>query len=219
METVMTDTQSAPAIEPITASADGKRNAWCLACPATNVKMSYAACLHRAAVIDDPDYRSAHHVGRVPKDWNDCDRPAGRDERSCIARSMRAEEKAAGKAIFFVARSVVASLPASATKWVMERVKRATTPSAAARVKKDIFDGMGDSGSMADAVNAMVAAGAALPKTITVTKPEKAPPRVLTGVTEGIHPVALASLPKAMPGESPLQMARRLAAEKKGATA
>jgi len=180
METVMTDEP----IEPISASADGKRNAYCLSCKVVQQKMNYAACLHRQRVI------AAR--GDVPRDWQQCDTPA------CMARVMRFEEETAGKAIYFAPRGTLATAAATAGRWVMDAVKKAVAPAPAApRAKKDLFDGLGAAGSMADAINAMSEGDK------RATSPA---------------PIPLTALPKAQPGESPLQMARRLAAAQKGAT-
>jgi hypothetical protein len=42
-------------IEPVSASADGKRNSHSLSCITTGQGMSYAACLWRQDVLSKPD--------------------------------------------------------------------------------------------------------------------------------------------------------------------
>jgi hypothetical protein len=77
---------------------------------------------------------------------------------------------------------------------------------------------MGDDGGLAAAVTA----AAGMPKTVTVTKPLKAPSQVLSGTTAGPHlqhtpDYVRKTVPVALPGETPLQMALRLKKEREAA--
>lgn len=182
MGEVMTDESNAPTIEPITASADGKRNAYTHSCHFVQQKMNYAACLSRVAAIDG---------GKYPKDWEPCSSATN----SCPARRMRREEEIAGKAIYFAPRGTIATAAATAGRWISDKVKKAVAPPAP-RAKSSMFDAMRDAGSMADVINAM-----------STTHTSAAAPA----------PAPMKPLPVAQPGETPLQMARRLAAAKKAA--
>lgn len=189
-------------IEPITASADGKRNAYCLSCEATQQKMSYAACLNRARIIDSGE--------KYPKDWNGCDRSAGRDKYTCPARAMRIEEEAAGKAIYFVPRGTLATAAATAGRWVVAAVKKVVNPPAPAPRPKtqSLLDAMGDDGGLAAAVTAAAmnpGTPAAMVTVVAAAAPAPAPV------------LARGPIPRAMPGESPLQMALRLKQEREAA--
>lgn len=168
-------------IEPITASADGRRNSYCVNCKTTGQAMSYAACLWRQNVLSAPDIKT-------PADWAPCAQAARHNE--CPANTMRKEEVLAGKAIYFVERSsfrtAVETMKATVREWVMP--KSVTAPRSAPRSlpKTTMLDAMGDAGGYAEAITAAATA-----------------PRVET------RPI-----PVAQAGESPLQMARRLAAER-----
>lgn len=103
----------------------------------------------------------------------------------CIANDMRMEEELAGRSLYFRAREVLQAVTDTARKWFMPGDG---TPAARAPRRKTVGLGdLGDMGSYADALNAAAAAPAEPPKPL---------------------PVALA-------GETPLQMARRMAAERK----
>jgi len=181
-------------IHPVSASADGKRNAYCLQCKKAEQSMSYAACLNRIAVV-----RSG---ADVPKDWNVCD-DALRFHQ-CAAQTMRDEEELAGKSIYFVARDLLAAAGDAVRKWFMPGDPKTSRPAPEARRKaRSMFDSMGDAGSYADAINGMSASeGAELMGRAT---------------TAPAAPVKAVVLPQALPGESPLAMARRLAAQKAAA--
>lgn len=185
----MSDQQDATFV-PLEASASGK-NAYCLHCPTLGQKMHYAACLNRIEQVNGK---------KAPSDWSGC------LTGTCEARRMRAEERAAGRSLFFIAREAIAAAAAGARKWIdtwnHKPAKRSADPAAAPR--KSMFDAIGEMGSMADVVNRTLAAGT------SSTGPGP-------GDTSGCVPPAvnLAALPKAQAGETPLQMARRLAAERK----
>ena len=169
----------------IEASADGKRNAFCHGCAAIQQSMSYAACVNRVTTIQRAD--KGFDV-KVPRDWAECDRAMGRG--TCPAVSMRSDEVAAGKSLYFQARATVQAAADAAIKWVSSWSEAAPAKRAAApRKPASMLDAMGDAGSFADAINV------ASPST-----PAAAP----------VRPV----LPKAILGETPLAMARRLAIAK-----
>lgn len=74
-------------------SANGKRNAYHTDCSCVGHRRPYAACL---SLID----RRAH--GRLDTMYSDCSGHIG--QKRCPALSMRKQELAEGKAIFFVER-------------------------------------------------------------------------------------------------------------------
>lgn len=186
-----TDTET---IEPITASADGKRNSFTLSCGPTGQSMNYAACLWRQGVLSNP-------ATKTPADWAPCN--AARCAGTCTALVMREEELLAGKSIYFRARGVFRSIVEIAREWIMpdfampEKVKpavRKTYSSPAPKKERgDMLDAMGSVGSFADAV------------TEAAKTPTSVPPPVAR-----VIPV----MPVAQAGETPLQMARRMAAER-----
>jgi hypothetical protein len=171
----MTDTST-----PIEASTSGK-NAFTLACPAIEQRMSYAACLNRLHAIESD--------AKVPKDWESC--RSACSARQCPAQHMREDEKTAGKSLFFVAREAIVNASDSARKWIATWNKPANVKKAvgARSSGKSMFDAMGELGSMAEAIS-----GISTPATPT--------------------PKPVAPAVAARPGETPLQMARRLAAER-----
>lgn len=126
---------------------------------------------------------------RLPQDWQDC---AGACRtRTCQSAKMREDELAQGKAIYFIERSAIQAITHKAREWIdswkegVEKVVSKPKPKT-----KSSLDGMVDASKMSlgDALNA--ALGGELSKPIdrpTIT---------------------------ALPGETPLQMARRLAAQK-----
>lgn len=175
----MSQEDQSPVSEPFAASADGKRNSYTLNCLATGQSMNYAACLWRQGVLEVRDIKH-------PADWAPCDK--ARCSGTCTALVMRKEEELAGKSIYFRARDFVSSAIDRARAWSMPRYgSKASVPVPA---KRDMFDAMGDAGSLADAVTAIAA------------KPASRTPVIL---------------PAAQVGESPLQMARRLAQERNAA--
>jgi hypothetical protein len=128
-------------------------------------------------------------TGKFPSDWSVCDR-AG---HSCPARSMRREEELAGKSIYFRAREALKAASDAARKWFMPGEARAAVarPARGSRSGGSVLDALGEGGSFADAISAAAAA----PATPSVPTPRP------------VIPIALA-------GETPLQMARRLKAER-----
>jgi len=110
----------------------------------------------------------------------------------CIAMDMRQEEELAGTSIYFRAREALQSAAAAAVRWFMPGDKKAKPAAARAR-SGSVLDALGDTGSLADAISGM-GAGASTPPAARVI------------------PIA------ATAGETPLQIARRLRAEKQAAS-
>lgn len=122
----------------------------------------------------------------VPADWSGC--IEARSRGSCVAVGMREEEVLQDKAIYFTPRNLIITGLSTARKWIMPIVgKRAEPKPAAAPVS--MFDALGSAGDYTDAIKAVASA--------PVRAPE--PPR---------------PIPAAKPGESPLDIARRLAIER-----
>lgn len=160
----------------LAASASGK-NTFAIACPKQGQRMLYAACLSRREKIDNrQDY---------PKDWSVC------DTNECPARALRAEERAAGKSLYFVAREAFSDAVVATRKWVTSFVKPQRVKTSAPA--SDMFAAMGAAADLSGAISIA-------PK--AVAAPATAP-RKPTG-----------PIPVALPGETPLQMARRIAAER-----
>lgn len=180
----------AEAIEPITSSADGQRNMHSLFCSARGQSMNYAACLWRQGVLNTPI------PTKTPEDWNSCRTAACAG--ACVAMQMRKEELLAGKSIYFRARQAVWRIATHASditrKWAEPAFapKPKSIPGAAPKAAKSMLDAMGSMGSLADAV----------------TEAAKTPTAAPVAATKVI-PIAIANT-----GESPLAMARRIAAER-----
>jgi hypothetical protein len=196
----MTDTTQPPepTVYTIAQSADGSLNSYSLGCTFNGQRMNYAACQHRQTLLDKGDVK-------VPADWGGC-RTAAR-AGNCVALDLRKEEVLAGKAIYFEPRSWLRAQAEKARRWVNPWEQTQNTPKAARpapapapKPATDVFDGLG-SNSYADAINAMARPGTNPPPPAPALRPV-APPN---------PPAAPA---RALPGESPLQMARRLAAER-----
>lgn len=192
MEIVMTDlaaTQEDTPLEPIAYSADGKRNSYTLSCTPTGQSMNYAACIWRQKVLDNPKTVT-------PPDWNTC--KEARDAGRCIALQMRQEEELAGKSIYFRCRKALSEASIAAREWIMPGsttrggAPRRPAPAPAAK-PKTMLDAMGSMGDLGDAISAAAAT------------PASPPPAVRA-------PIPI--MPVAQSGESPLQMARRIAAER-----
>jgi hypothetical protein len=124
-------------------------------------------------------------AGKGMADWKPCE--VAMSQRTCRAVQMREEELLKGKAIFFTPRGAIEKAISSAREWISSWNKKAAPePVAAPRKPRDMLDAMGELGSFADAIS-------------TATAP-----------TLPTAPVLVA-----LPGETPLQMARRLAGERK----
>lgn len=178
-------------------SADGKRNRYVLHCSVMTQSMNYAACLWRQNVLSAPNIKT-------PADWEPCKQ--ARCAGNCKALELRQEELLKGESIYFEDRERP-TVTAPARKWVDSAWNVAKTTAARvasvvlptptptpAPVKKDVFDVMGDMPSYAEAINK--AAEAPSVPSVPIVEPKPVTPF------------------KAMQGESPLQLARRLAAER-----
>ena len=187
-DSVISNVEPAGAIEPITASADGKRNSYTLNCVPTGQSMNYAACLWRQGVLATPNVKT-------PADWSACN--TARCAGGCTALIMRREEELAGKSIYFEDRNFIRKITDTARKWLMPKTVFSSSYAgkevpAAERTKStgSMLDSIGDAGDFADAITAAAKTPTSTPLVAAVSRP--------------IISVALA-------GESPLAMARRLA--------
>ena len=186
--------------EPITASADGKRNAYSIRCESVGQVMNYAACLWRQGVLSKPSTPGIPDI-RTPADWSPCAEAAKRGQ--CVALQMRKEEEVKGYSIYFQDRSIVRRTADAAIKWVAPAI--APIKQAAKRVKKEVqaitapapakkevikhaSDRLVAEASYADAINAMAKETAPVEEKVGV--PAAAPIQML-------------------PGESPLEYIRR----------
>ena len=203
---------------PLNFSTDGTKNSFCMRCDAQGQTMSYAACLWRQGVISKPDIRT-------PADWAPCG-DAARQGR-CVAVAMRAEEEAAERSIYFRKRVNEAHPMVEAKRsWVntwdkvrtvatsaVTTIARAVTPAPTAPA--DILDSIGST-SYADALTRAVAEDHAS----DTAKPPAAAPTPTTPAAPTPAAATPASAPiTALPGESPLAMARRIAALRAGQAA
>lgn len=201
-------------VMPVSAAADGKLNSYCMRCEAQGQSMQYAACQWRQGVLSKADIRT-------PADWAPCHEAAR--SGTCVAVHMRREEDTAGQAIFF-RKSLRENDPVvemQPRKWVdtwaagTKGVPRATTaPVTPVPRHADAVDAMADVGGYSEAITAMVATGAhvgAAPEPVAVGTHVGAPPEPVT------LPHIAAPAPTALPGESPLAMARRIAAARAAA--
>lgn len=175
----------------IDASTDGRRNSYTLSCAAIGQSMNYAACLWRQNVLSGKDIRT-------PADWAPCD-AAGR-AGNCKAMLMREEELIAGKSIYFRSRESVMKGLQTVRQWVMPTFGRKAPSATHAPAPKPagghLLDAVGTAPTYADAVERLAREAGAAPA------PTPAPARV----------IPIASM-VALPGESPLAMARRLRAQ------
>jgi len=197
-------------IHPVSASADGKRNSYSRRCSIVEQVMNYAACQWRQSVIGHPKVN-------VPADWTPCVQ-AGKDG-TCPALTMLSEEYMAGKAIYFVER-FNPSLPSSTTRrWGEKAVSVfgsavGATPVAKSKAKPShALDSIADAGDYADAITAY-AVTTPTPAPTPAPKEEPASAPVRAPVALAVPKPTQAPMPVALPGESPLAMARRLHAAK-----
>lgn len=165
-------------IEPITASADGRRNSYTINCVPTGQSMNYASCLWRQSLLSSSGIKT-------PMDWNACDK--ARCSNECPAVGMRQEEILAGKSIYFMERLFARTLTATARKWLSPTSSFSSSfakkETIAEKPPTSMLDAIGEASSFAEAI------------TTAASKP-------------------MMPLSSFYPGESPLQMARRLQAEK-----
>ena len=234
--------QDTPAVAndklPLAASQSGK-NMHIIQCLPVGRGMQYASCLARQAALDTPGIK-------VPDEWKECGRH--KVHGVCEAIKMRAQELAAGCSIFFRS-SGAPTAPVSrrwgeaatvrpkprwtpddnvATKPIQRPVvARTAAPAPKSQPKQaSIADAIGKAATYTDTINQM-AAEQPKPVAIVAVKPERAPPQMLTGTASGIHPGTAApyiqrvqtAVTAGPAGETPLQMARRISAERLAAKA
>lgn len=231
----MNDSQK---ILPITASADGRMNMYFSQCLVVGQVMNYAACLWRQSVLANP-------TTKVPADWNACSEAAkcGR----CNATEMRREEVLQGRAIYFRGRATgqtvgqeamaiykaehghsVQSIAPPSTGAVFLGGSRSqpaappVIPAAPVKRTSSMLDVMGGEPDYAAAINAAVITPVVTkPVPQIVTLAHVGPPAVAVAAPHIGQPAVVKPLgvaPVALPGESPLAMARRLAAQRQSAT-
>lgn len=126
---------------------------------------------------------------RVPQDWEPCKQACR--TRSCAAQKMREEEQTAGKALFFTPRGLVATVIEKARAWVDTWNKPKASKPARGQAAPSLI------GALSSASTATYADLFSAPE--APAKPSK----------------PLGPPIKALPGETPLQMARRLAAARR----
>ncbi|MGV2866440.1 hypothetical protein [Achromobacter sp. AGC39] len=175
---------------PPAASACGKKNAFHHRCAKVGHSRAYAACLW---ILDRAAARELN------SNYSTCS--AAISDRGCPALSMRQEEELKGQAIYFTPSHVVAT-GAPAAPRPAPQAPTASRP--ASPPKKAAGPGLAVVGTIADAINNYVAAGAA-----SIASPLAECAKRFEGVD---LPRAFTNFPR--PGESPLEFARRLASAK-----
>lgn len=193
----MTDMNVIPVI-PIQESANGKTNAYYHLCNAVGCKRAYALCLH---LIEQ------QKAGTINSDlYGDCDGYIAK--KTCPAIKMSQEELIKGQAIYFIPRNEwVKDAPSSQTysigyQPIQRELERKLPPPAPVRP-------MVDAGSFADAIN--TATQEATPRTV-VQPPRKA--EVVEPVIPEVKPQPKAPREPMLPGETPLEYARRVMGKK-----
>lgn len=168
--------------QPVTASADGQRNAYIHSCDALKQRRHYAVCLHLC---------SERKGGRLDIIYSDCSALIGK--KTCPALKMRKEEIEAGHAIYFEERrKIVPGFFDTAKTLIGEAatfVERSVKPLLNKPKSDDLLSSI-DTGTYADAINSAIQA-----------------PKIDTSKAE-----VPKEIPKVAPvvGESLLDMARRL---------
>lgn len=176
---------------PVEASADGKRNAWMIHCGVVQHVKAYCVCIHLC---------KQRKEGRLPTQYSDCSAAIGKKE--CPALKMRKEELAEGHAIYFRERNTpplpvltpeIGQFPSKTLDTKSVRTQSAPAKPSPASSKGGSVLTKIDSGSYAKAINIAIESAA---------KPvEKKPEATATVVNTDCV---------AKPGESLLEMARRL---------
>lgn len=205
----MTDELKDAATEkPSLAESISGRNSWTLSCEPRNQQMQFASCVARQGAISAPGVR-------VPDDWKECGRHA--THGNCIALKMRREEQDAGHSIYVRKAAEVGktlaerwlSKPAGGSRVSASAPSRALpTPTPRPPVPKPVVrvsDALGDAVAASDysnVVNKMAAehrSSAPAPAPVPIVRQPL--PTPATPITHTA-------------GESPLQMARRINAER-----
>lgn len=178
----MTEVAS-PEVRPASDSLSGVLNGYIFFCGVVEQQMYYPSCLCRLGALDAPDVKT-------PDDWNACKQ--GRKSNSCKAHHMRQEELLQNKAIYFRDRNVIHI--ETGKEWRMPGVGRKADPVVPKAVEPT-----------PPSLTKAIATVDTLPTYADALK--TAPEPVLAA------PAAPRKAPiVSLPGETPLQTARRLAA-------
>lgn len=233
-------------ILPITASADGRLNMYFSQCRVTSQVVNYAACLWRQEVLSNPKTKVPadwNQCGEAAK-CGRCMTVEMRREEVLQGRAIYFRGRTTDKTIKQEAMEInpPGYWKSADSAGQAPRETRVATPEPRVTASKPvkpvaaatIFDVMTGGADYAAALNAMTSAA---PAPITPSTPAPVPTPVKPQVTTLPHigppapvlaaphigpPAAIKPLgtttPTALPGESPLAMARRLAAQRKSAT-
>lgn len=203
--------QAEDTFEPLSSSADGRRNAHYHSCKIVEQLRPYAGCLNRMAGGGCGDEECLTAIRK----------------KVCPAIGMRQQEELQGRAIYFTPRGFIAGVIENVRQWVMPsrddvspshtRKSRSEPVVPAKRKDSGLLAAATSAGSMtyADAINR--ATGAVSPV---------APSSASRGTSVHVAPLAPAVAPHTppvgrvarfsiLPGESPLQAARRHASLKR----
>lgn len=197
MSDLLPETAPEAPIVPFAFAADGKLNSFTVSCVPMEQTMNYAACLWRQAVLQTPNVKT-------PADWAGCDK--ARRSGTCLAVQMRQEEELAGRSIYFRARGFIERIGSAAREWMAEAgsfqpsVRRlpasvphvATVSFSRPKAPTAMLDAMGSIGDLSHAITAAAKTASAEPSLSAPAAP----------------------VPALLAGESPLQMARRIHAER-----
>lgn len=186
-------------IQPLELSKDSKRNAYAHHCDKVQAQKNYAVCLH---LIGQRRY------GALPTIYSDCSAAIG--NKSCPAIKMRREETEKGQAIFFVERirsEAVYMNPEDFQPVVVsdyKKKRKSQDKSVVTEVKKpkseiDQFLSGGSAG-IGDAINEVMKEGKSASKE--------------TKVSSNVGNVGVSTPGKAQPGESLVEMAKRIMQER-----
>lgn len=185
-------TEQLAAQEPIAASACGKRNAFVLNCPRVGHQRHYAVCLN---LIDK------RKQGRLDVEYATCSAAIG--NKACPALGMRKQEKEAGHALFFKerVRAMGDSLMAKAQEVVGDIIGQRKQPKKVAHNNKSTLTDKIENKGYAEVINKVNAAKVEAKAT---NKP------VVVAVQEPAKPKPVATPIEPLPGESLLEMAKRM---------
>ncbi|MPS48573.1 hypothetical protein [Methylobacillus sp.] len=167
---------------PITASADGKRNAHLVSCGVVGHQRHYAVCLH---------LKNLRHENKLSSMYSDCSLAI--DKGTCPAVAMCEKEVSHGKAIYFVERIIHdpnmlnAAVAAFTTPTKGKRGKAAPVQNVEQKSNEALPLVVPASKSYADTINSVLQKQA---EPVAIEEPKPAP--------------------QAESGESPLEIARRL---------
>lgn len=177
----------------VDASADGKRNVWTIHCEVVQHAKAYCVCIHLC---------KQRKEGRLPTQYSDCSAAIGKKE--CPALKMRKEELAEGRAIYF--RERVAPATVTPAQWAEvvknppKRIDMSEVRPKSAPISKPAPVSSKSSGGVLQKID-----GAGYATAINRAIENESKPKVVTPPPKV----------EAMPGESLLEMARRLAGVQK----